>query len=316
VRGTTEAVNLVAQTLGRARVGPGDAVLVTALEHHSNFVPWQRLCEERGARLDVAPLDPSGQVDLEAFERLLSLRTRIAAFAHVSNVLGTVLPVAEMADRAHAHGAVVVIDGAQGAPHLPVDVRALGCDFYAFSGHKVHGPSGIGALYGRAELLAAMPPWQGGGGMIESVSLERTTYAKPPERFEAGTPHIEGAVGLAAAIDYLQALDPSAVASWEEELLHLALDHLSHVRGLRIVGEPRERASVVSFVLDGVHPHDVGTILDDAGIAVRAGHHCAQPLMEHLGLPATTRASFSFYNTADEVEALATGLERVREMFA
>lgn len=319
VRGTTEAINLVAQSYGRARrtgLAAGDEVVVTAMEHHSNLVPWQLLCEERGALLRVAPIDERGDLDLAALGRLLTRRTRIVAVAHVSNVLGTVNPIAEIAEMVHRQGAVLVVDGAQAAPHQTIDVALLGCDFYAFSGHKVYGPSGIGALYGRAELLAAMPPWQGGGGMIDTVRFEGTTFAPPPQRFEAGTPSIEGAIGLAAALDYLTTLGQNAVALWEGRLLRRAVERLAAVPGVRLVGEPRARAGVVSFVVDGVHPHDVATVLDGMGIAVRAGHHCAQPLMELLELPATTRASFGLYNTLDEVEVLAAAVERVREVFA
>jgi len=319
VRGTTEAINLVAQSYGRDRrtgLAAGDEVLVTALEHHSNLVPWQMLCAERGAVLRVVPINRRGELDMAALARQLSPRTRIAAVTHVSNVLGTVTPIAEIAELVHRRGAVLVVDGAQAAPHLAIDVAALGCDFYAFSGHKVYGPSGIGVLYGRAELLAEMPPWQGGGGMIETVSFESATYAAPPQRFEAGTPDIEGSIGLAAALDYLTTLGVPAVAAWEGQLLAQAAERLGAIPGVHLVGSPRERASVLSFVVDGVHPHDVGTVLDGLGIAVRAGHHCAQPLMEVLELPATTRASFGLYNTLDEVEALAAALERVREVFA
>jgi cysteine desulfurase/selenocysteine lyase len=320
VRGTTEAINLVAATWGQGGISPGnigagDEILITGLEHHSNLVPWQRLCEERGAILRVAPLDDRGEVRLDEFERLLSPRTRVAAFAHVSNALGTVNPVREMAAMARHAGAVVLVDGAQAVPHLTVDVQALGCDFYAFSGHKVYGPSGIGALWGRAELLAAMPPWQSGGGMVHSVAFERTTYAPPPHRFEAGTPFIEGAAGLAAALDYLTALGVPAVAAWESELLALATERLAEIPGLRIVGTARAKAAVLSFTMAGIHPHDLGTILDREGVAIRAGHHCAQPVMARFGVPATARASFALYNTAEEVEALAAALHRARELF-
>ncbi|HKI05667.1 MAG TPA: cysteine desulfurase [Thermoanaerobaculia bacterium] len=315
LRGVTEAINLVAASWGRKNVGPGDEILITGLEHHSNIVPWVMLCEERGAVLKAAPLDDRGEVRLDEFERLLSPRTRIAAFAHVSNSLGTINPVREMTALAHRAGAVVLVDGAQAAPHLPVDVQALGCDFYTFSGHKVYGPSGIGALWGRQELLAAMPPWQGGGGMIHTVTFEKITYAPPPHRFEAGTPFIEGAIGLAAALDYVGALGPAAISAWEAELLALAAERLSEVPGLTFVGTAREKAAVLSFTMAGIHPHDVGTILDAEGIAVRAGHHCAQPVMERFKVPATTRASFGLYNTPAEVEALAAGLHRAREMF-
>jgi len=315
VRGTTEAINLVAGAWGPAHVGRGDEILITGLEHHSNLVPWQRLCAERGATLRVAPLDDRGEVPLEDFARLLSPRTRLAAFAHVSNALGTINPVREMTAMAKQAGAAVLIDGAQAVPHLTVDVQDLGCDFYAFSGHKVYAPSGIGVLWGRAERLAAMPPWQSGGGMVHTVTFERTTYAPPPHRFEAGTPFIEGAAGLAAAIDYLSALGLPAVAGWESELLALATARLAEVPGLRIVGTARAKAAVVSFTMEGIHPHDLGTILDREGVAIRAGHHCAQPVMAHFGVPATARASFALYNTAAEVEALAAALVRARELF-
>ncbi|HTG31910.1 MAG TPA: SufS family cysteine desulfurase [Thermoanaerobaculia bacterium] len=316
VRGTTEAINLVVASWGNQNVGPGDEILITGLEHHSNLVPWQRLCEERGALLRVAALDDRGEVRLDEFERLLSPRTRVAAFAHVSNALGTVNPVREMAAMARRAGAIVLVDGAQAVPHLTVDVQELGCDFYAFSGHKVYGPSGIGVLWGRAELLAAMPPWQSGGGMVHSVSFERTTYAPPPHRFEGGTPFIEGAAGLAAALDYLTALGLPAVAAWEGELLALATERLAAIPGLRIVGTARAKAAVLSFTMEGIHPHDLGTILDHQGVAIRAGHHCAQPVMERFGVPATARASFAFYNTVEEVEILAAALHRARELFA
>ena len=315
LRGTTEAINLVASSWGRKNVGPGDEILITGLEHHSNIVPWVMLCEERGAHLKVAPLDDSGAVRLDEFERLLSPRTRIAAFAHISNSLGTVNPVRRMAELAHRAGAVVLVDGAQAAPHLPLDVQALGCDFYAFSGHKVYGPSGIGVLWGRSELLEAMPPWQGGGGMIRTVSFEKVTYAPPPHRFEAGTPFIEGAIGLAAALEYVSALGLEAVAAWESELLALATERVSEIPGVTLVGTATAKAAVLSFTLDGVHPHDVGTVLDQAGIAVRAGHHCAQPVMERFRVPATARASFGLYNTPEDVDALVAALHRAREIF-
>jgi len=315
VRGTTEAINLVAASWGRKNVGPGDEILITGLEHHSNIVPWQMLCEATGAVLRAAPLDDRGEIILEELERLLSPRTRLVAVAHVSNSLGTVCPVHEITRLAHAHGALVLIDGAQGVPHCTVDVQAIGCDFYAFSGHKVYGPSGIGALWGRAELLAAMPPWQGGGGMVGVVTLEKTTYAEPPHRFEAGTPFIEGAMGLAAALDYITALGLPAIAAWEQTLLASATERLAEVPGLRFVGTAPHKAAVLSFVLDRIHPHDVGTILDRRGIAVRAGHHCAQPVMQRFGVPATTRASFGLYNQLAEVDALVDGLLYVREIF-
>ena len=315
LRGTTEAINLVAASWGRRNVGAGDEVLITGLEHHSNLVPWVMLCEERGARLRVAPLDDRGQVRLDDFADLLSPRTRIAAFAHVSNALGTVNPVAEMTALAHRAGALALVDGAQAVPHGSVDVAALGCDFYAFSGHKVYGPSGIGVLWGRRELLAGMPPWQGGGGMIRTVTFDRVTYAPPPHRFEAGTPFIEGAIGLGAALEYVDALGLANVAVWEAELLTLATERLAEVPGLRLIGTAKEKAAVLSFVLEGIHPHDMGTVLDYEGVAVRTGHHCAQPVMERFGVPATTRASFGLYNTVEEVYALADAVHRARELF-
>ncbi|MFP5287886.1 MAG: SufS family cysteine desulfurase [Thermoanaerobaculia bacterium] len=315
VRNTTEAINLVAWSWGGQNVGPGDEILVTGLEHHSNLVPWQALCERQGARLRVAPLDDSGEVILEELERLLSDRTRLVALAHVSNALGTINPVREMADLAHRRGALVLVDGAQGVPHIPVDVRALGCDFYAFSGHKAYGPSGIGALYGRADLLAAMPPWQTGGGMVQAVTFKKTTFAPPAHRFEAGTPFIEGAIALGAALDYVGRIGLPAIADWEAELLAYATERLQEVRGLRLVGTARHKAAVVSFAMEGIHPHDVGTILDQEGVAVRAGHHCAQPVMVRFGVPATTRASFGLYNRMEDVDALVAALRRAREIF-
>lgn len=315
-RGTTEAVNLVAQTFGRQRVGAGDAVLITAMEHHSNLVPWQLLCEQVGARLVVAPMDDRGQVILEEWRRLLGEGVKLAAFVHVSNALGTVNPAREMVALAHERGVPVLVDGAQAAPHMPVDVAELGCDFFAFSGHKVYGPMGIGVLYGRRDHLEAMPPYHGGGEMIRSVTFERTTYAEPPAKFEAGTPNVAGAVGLAAALEYVEGLGREAITGHEAELLAHALEAVSQVPGLRLIGTAAERASVLSFVLDGVHPHDVGTILDHEGIAIRAGHHCAQPVMDRFGVPATARASFALYNTHDEVDRLVAGLKRVQELFA
>jgi cysteine desulfurase/selenocysteine lyase len=316
VRGTTEAINLVSQGFARPRLRPGDEVLVTTLEHHSNIVPWQIVCEQTGARLVVAPIDASGDVIVEEFARLLSPRTRVAAFAHVSNVLGTVLPVAELAALARRAGATVVVDGAQGVPHLPVDVQALGADFYAFSGHKMYGPTGIGALWGRAQLLEATAPWQGGGSMIRSVSFERTDFAHPPERFEAGTPDIAGAIGLGAAIDWLAALGLDAVHAHESDLVSYTRARLGEIPGVRLIGSPRQQVGVVSFLVGDVHAHDVGTILDGEGIAVRAGHHCAQPLMDFYDVPATSRASFAVHNGRDDVDRLAAGVRRVLEIFA
>jgi cysteine desulfurase/selenocysteine lyase len=314
-RGTTEAINLVAQSWARTTLRPGDEVLVTVMEHHANLVPWQLVCEQTGAVLRAVPVSEAGELDIEAFDRLLTPRTRLLAVGHVSNALGTINPVAELARRARAVGALVLVDGAQSAPHLPVDVSLLGCDFFACSGHKMLGPTGIGVLYGRRELLEAMPPWQVGGDMIERVTLERTTWAAPPARFEAGTPPIAAAVALGAAIDYLDSIGLDAIGGWEHELLNRATERIGGIAGVRLIGTAADKAAVLSFVVDGVHPHDVGAVLDDEGVAVRAGNHCAQPLMRHLGLPATVRASFAFYNTMDEIEVLARGIERVRKVF-
>jgi len=315
VRGTTEGINLVAQAWARPRLGPGDEIVVSRLEHHSNIVPWQVVCQQTGAVLRVAPIDGRGEIVLEEYERLLGPRTRLAALSHVSNALGTVNPVAEMIRLAREHGATVLIDGAQAVPHLAVDVAELDCDFYAFSGHKMYGPTGIGVLWGRAELLEEMEPYQTGGEMIESVSFEETRYAALPYKFEAGTPHIAGAVGLGAAVDYLNEIDLEAVGRHEHELLTLATERLAEIPEVRVFGTSPQKAAVISFVLDDVHAHDVGTILDREGIAVRTGHHCAQPVMDFFGVPATVRASFGLYNTAEEVERLAAGLRTVLEMF-
>ena len=316
VRGTTEAINLVAQSYARPRLKPGDEILITHLEHHSNTVPWQMVCEQTGASLKVVPITPDGALDLEAFERLLGPRTRIFAVAHVSNALGTVNPIAELTARARAAGAMVLIDGAQGVPHRAVDVQALDCDFYAFSSHKMFGPTGVGVLWGREALLREMPPWQGGGDMILAVNFEKTIYNDLPWKFEAGTPNIAGVVGLGAAVDYLEGLDFESAAAWEGELLDYATKTLSAVPGLRIVGTAREKVPVISFTLEGVHPHDIGTIVDHAGIAIRTGHHCAMPVMEFFGIPATARASFAFYNTPEEADRLAAALVHAREVFA
>jgi cysteine desulfurase/selenocysteine lyase len=315
VRGTTEAVNLVAQTYGRVHVGPGDEVLITGLEHHSNIVPWQILCEEKGARLAVAPLADDGSVDLDAFERLLTPRTRIVSVAHLSNALGTVLPVRHMAELAHARGVPILVDGAQAAPRMPVDVRDLGCDFYAFSSHKIYGPTGVGVLYGRAELLERMPPYQGGGDMIRSVTFEKTTYNALPHKFEAGTPNIAGGIAFGTALDYVSGIGLERIAAHEHDLLTDATNKLQSIEGLRIVGTAREKAGVLSFVVDGVHPHDIGTVLDRHGVAIRTGHHCAQPVMDRYGLPATARASFGLYNTRGEVDALAAAIHEAIRMF-
>ena len=315
VRGTTEAINLVAQTYGRTHVGAGDEILITGLEHHSNIVPWQMLCEEKGASLRVAPIDDAGVVDIGAFERLLTSRTRIASFAHVSNALGTINPVERMTELAHRAGAVVMIDGAQAAPHLPIDVQRIGCDFYAFSAHKVYGPSGVGVLYGREALLEAMPPWQGGGDMISSVTFEKSTWNELPYKFEAGTPNVAGTIGFAAALDWLEGHGLEAVAAHEEEMLSYGTRLLSDVPGLRLVGTAPHKASVLSFVLEGVHPHDIGTILDYEGVAIRTGHHCAQPVMDRYGIPATARASLACFSNREDLDVLVRGLDKVRETF-
>jgi cysteine desulfurase / selenocysteine lyase len=315
VRGTTEAINLVAQTYGRTRVRAGDEVLITEMEHHSDIVPWQLLCEEKGAVLRVAPIDDDGQLLVDELQRMLGPRTRLLALAHVSNTLGTVNPVRRIVEIAHRQGVPVLLDGAQAAPHFPIDVRALDCDFYAFSGHKLFGPTGIGVLYGRSELLDEMPPWQGGGDMISSVTFEKTTWNKLPHKFEAGTPDIAGAIGLGAAIDYVSALGFAAIGAHEHDLLSYATEAVGEVPGLRLIGTAKEKASVLSFVLGDVHPHDVGTILDQEGIAIRTGHHCTQPLMRRLGVPATARASLAFYNRRSEVDALVAGLHKVQEIF-
>jgi len=313
-RGTTEAINLVAQSWARPRLKPGDEILISWMEHHSNIVPWQFVCEQTGATLRVTPVTDVGELDLDAFERLLGPRTRIVALGHVSNALGTINPVAALTAKAHAAGALVLLDGAQAAPHLAIDVRTIGCDFYALSSHKMYGPTGIGVLYGRRALLEAMPPWQGGGEMIRAVSFSGTTYAPPPARFEAGTPHIAGALGLGAAITYVQGVGLDRIARTEHDLLVHATERVSAIPGLRIVGTAREKAAVLAFVLEGIHPHDVGTVLDHHGVAVRTGHHCAMPLMERYGLPATTRASFAFYNTRAEVDQLVGALHAAREV--
>ncbi|HET7442768.1 MAG TPA: cysteine desulfurase [Terriglobales bacterium] len=315
VRSTTEAVNLVAQTYGRQHLGQDDEVLITALEHHSNIVPWQLICEEKKAKLRVAPINEKGELLLEEFERLLSPRTRIVSVAHVSNALGTINPLRQIIEMAHARGIPVLVDGAQAAPHLPVDVRQLGCDFYAFSGHKVFGPTGIGILYGKAEILEKMPPYQGGGDMISSVTFEKTTYNKLPHKFEAGTPDMSGAVGLRAALEYLNRLGIENIAAYEHELLEHATEEVSAIPGVRLIGTAADKASVLSFVMDGVHPHDIGTILDQEGIAIRTGHHCAQPVMQRFGVDATARASFALYNTKQEINALVRGIHKVQEVF-
>jgi len=314
VRGTTEAMNLVAQSFARPRLQPGDEILVTGLEHHSNIVPWQLVCAATGARLVHVPIDDAGEVPLAEFERLLGPRTRLASLAWVSNALGTVNPMADMVRTAHAHGVPVAVDAAQAAPHLTIDVQALDCDFLAFSGHKVYGPTGIGVLYGKREHLEAMPPWQGGGDMIASVAFEGSTWNRLPWKFEAGTPDIAAGIGLGAALEYVRGLGIAAIAAHEADLLRSATAALSGIPRVRLVGTAAHKASVVSFVIEGIHPHDIGTVLDREGIAVRTGHHCAQPLMDRFGVPATARASFGLYNTLDEVERLAVGVRRVIEL--
>jgi cysteine desulfurase/selenocysteine lyase len=314
-RGTTEAINLVAQSYARPRLKPGDEVLISWLEHHANIVPWQLVCEQTGAQLKVAPIDQRGEIIFEEFERLLAPRTRLVALAHVSNSLGTVVPVKRFIAAAHARGVPVLIDGAQAVPHAAVDVRALDCDFYAFSSHKMYGPTGVGVLYGRESLLEAMPPWQGGGDMILTVRFEKTTFNALPHKFEAGTPNIAGVVGFGAGIDYLTGLGLATVAAYEHHLLEYATAQLSVIDGLRILGTAREKSALISFVLEGVHPHDLGTILDADGVAIRTGHHCAMPVMEFYGVPATARASFAFYNTRAEIDRLVAGVARAREVF-
>jgi cysteine desulfurase / selenocysteine lyase len=314
-RGTTEAINLVVQSWGRTHIREGDEVLITAIEHHANIVPWQMLCEEKGAVLRVVPVNDAGELMLEEYERMLNPRVKVVAVTHASNALGTINPVRQMVRSAHANGSIVLVDGAQGVPHMKVDVQDLGCDFYAFSGHKVYGPTGIGVLYGRQSLLDSMPPWQGGGDMILSVSYEKTTYNALPYKFEAGTPNIEGAVGLAASLDYIATLGPEAIAAYEAGLGAYASGRLLELDGLRLIGTAREKAAVISFVLEGVHPHDIGTILDQEGVAIRTGHHCAQPLMMRFNVPATGRASFGLYNTYEEADALVDGLRKVLEVF-
>ncbi|HVN79340.1 MAG TPA: cysteine desulfurase [Terriglobia bacterium] len=315
VKGTTEAINLVAWTYARRNLKAGDEILISAMEHHSNIVPWQMICSETGAQLRVAPISDRGEMILEDFARLLSGRTRLVAITHVSNALGTLNPIKEIVRMSHECGIPVLVDGAQAVPHKQVDVRDLNCDYYAFSGHKVYGPTGIGVLYGKAQLLESMPPYQGGGDMISSVTFEETTYNKIPYKFEAGTPHIAGVIGLGAAIDYLTNTGIDRVAAHEEDLLEYATQALSAIPKLRLIGTAQQKASVLSFVLEGVHPHDVGTILDQEGIAVRTGHHCAQPVMDRFGIPATVRASFGMYNTREEIDALVTALYKVSEVF-
>jgi cysteine desulfurase/selenocysteine lyase len=315
VRGTTEGINLVAQSYGRANVGQGDEIIISDMEHHSNIVPWQFLCQERGAILRVVPVNDAGELLIDEYERMLGPRTKLVSITHVSNALGTVNAVKQIVETAHRYDVPVLLDGAQAAPHCPVDVQDLGCDFYVFSGHKLYGPTGIGVLYGRAELLEAMPPYQGGGEMIKSVTMEKTVYGDLPHKFEAGTPNIAGSIGLGAAIDYLGNLGMDRIAAYERELLEYGTKCLSSLSAVRIIGTAQKKSGILSFVMDDVHPHDIGTILDREGIAVRTGHHCAQPLMERFGILATSRASLAFYNTKEEIDVLVKGLDRVLEVF-
>ena len=314
-RSSTESINLVAQSFGRGHVGPGDEIVVTHMEHHSNIVPWQLLCEQVGARLRVAPIDDTGTLQLDELERLVGPRTRLVSVVHLSNSLGTINPVRDVVALARRRDVPVLIDGSQAVCHMPVDVQALGCDFYVCTGHKLYGPTGIGVLYGREALLERMPPWQGGGDMIRSVTFEKTTYADLPHKFEAGTPHVAGAVGLGAAVDYVQRIGLDAVARHEADLLAYGTAALAEVKGLRLIGAAAARASILAFVMEGAHPHDIGTIVDTEGVAIRAGHHCTQPVMDRFGVPATARASVAMYNTREEIDALVRALHRVREMF-
>ncbi len=315
VRGTTEAINLVAHSFGRAYIGAGDEIVISTMEHHSNIVPWQIICEQTGAVLRVVPINDAGELLIDEYEKLLTARTRLVSVVHVSNSLGTINPVREVIDLARRQGARVLLDGAQAVPHLRVDVRDLDCDFYAFSGHKVFGPTGIGVLYGKAELLEAMPPYQGGGDMIKSVTFAKTLYNDLPYKFEAGTPHIAGVIGLGAAIDYVAGIGLDRIAAYEHELLAYATEVLSAIPGLRIIGTAREKASLISFVLEGIHAHDIGTVLDHEGVAIRAGHHCTMPLMQRFGVAATARASLAFYNTREEIDVLARAIRKASEMF-
>src|SRR6188474_319000 len=316
VRGATEGINLVMHGYGRKFIGEGDEIIISAMEHHANIVPWQMLCEEKGARLRVIPMNDAGELLQDEYNALLNEKTKFVAFTHVSNALGTINPVKEMIDQAHKYGVPVLIDGAQSAPHMPVDVQDLDCDFYTFSGHKMYAPTGSGIVYGKAELLEKMNPFQGGGDMIKSVTFEKTVYADLPNKLEAGTPAIASQIGLGAAIDYLNSIGREQAAAYEAELLRYATERVSAIEGVRIIGTGRNKASVLSFVIDEIHPHDIGTILDQEGIAVRAGHHCAQPVMQRFNVPATARASFAFYNTKEEVDVLARTIEKVVEIFS
>jgi cysteine desulfurase / selenocysteine lyase len=314
-RGATEAINLVANSYGRSTLKPGDEILISHMEHHSNIVPWQMLCEQTGAALKIIPINDAGEIQLDEYATLLNDRTKIVSVVHVSNALGTVNPIGKMAAMAHDAGAVMVVDGAQAAPHTKIDVRSLGVDFYAVSAHKMYGPTGIGALYGRRDLLEAMPPWQGGGDMIKSVTFDKTLYNDVPFRFEAGTPNIAGAIGFGAAADYITSLGMDRIAAYERELLAYAVEAVRDIPGLNLIGTAAHKASIVAFTLADIHPHDIGTIVDHEGVAIRTGHHCTQPLMERFGVPATARASLAFYNTREEIDALARSLQRVLEVF-
>ena len=316
VRGTTEGINLVAQSYGRQHVGEGDEIVISAMEHHSNIVPWQILCQEKGARLRVVPINDDGELLLDEYEKLLGPRTKLVSIVHVSNSLGTINPIKQIVELAHDNGVPVLVDGAQSVPHLPIDVHELGCDFFTFSGHKLFGPTGVGVLYGKADLLESMPPYQGGGDMIKSVTFEKTTYNSLPFKFEAGTPNIGGVIGLGTAIDYVTGLGLDTIGAYESELLGYGTQCLSTVEGLRLIGTAGEKAGILSFVIGDIHPHDIGTILDTEGIAIRTGHHCTQPLMERLGVSATARASLAFYNTRQEIDALVKGLYKVIEVFS
>ena len=316
VRGTTEGINLVAQTFGRQNIGQGDEIIISCLEHHSNIVPWQILCEEKGAQLKIVPINDSGELLIDEYEKLLSPRTKLVSIVHQSNALGTINPMEAIIEMAHSRGVPVLVDGAQSAPHMAIDVQQMGCDFFVFSAHKLFGPTGIGILYGKSEYLNAMPPYQAGGEMIRSVSFEKTTYNVLPHKFEAGTPNIAGAIGLGAAIDYLNALGMEKINSYEKELLDYGTDCLSRIDGLQIIGTAKEKGGILSFVLGDIHPHDIGTILDTEGIAIRTGHHCAQPVMQRFGIPATARASLAFYNTKAEIDSLVEGIDRVLEVFS
>ena len=315
-RGTTESINLVAQTFGKQHIGPGDEIIVSNMEHHSNIVPWQILCEEKGSKLRVVPIDDSGELLVDEFEAMLGPRTKLVSITHVSNALGTIVPAKHIVELAHAQGVPVLLDGAQAVPHMQVDVRSLDCDFYVFSGHKLFGPTGIGVLYGKAELLDSMSPYQGGGEMIKSVTFEKTLYADLPYKFEAGTPNIAGAIGLGEAIDYVEALGFDRIMAHEQELLDYGTRALSSIEGVQIIGTAAHKSGILSFIMDGVHPHDIGTILDAEGIAVRTGHHCAQPVMERFQIPATARASMAMYNTKEDIDALVLGIDRVIEVFS